>query len=81
MLDQRKIPYELFEFSDSIRDALEVAAAIGHAPSEVYKTLVVEEEPARGKPHLVMVQADHELDLKAFAASGRAEAGPHGQPA
>lgn len=69
MLDQRKVPYELFEFDDSIRDAVQVAAAIGHAPSDVYKTLVVEEEPPRGKPHLVIVRADHELDLKAFAAS------------
>ena len=69
MLDQRKVPYELFEFDDSIRDAVEVAVAIGHAPSDVYKTLVVEEEPPRGKHHLVIVRADHELDLKAFASA------------
>lgn len=63
------MPYELFLFDDTIRDAMQVAGAIGHLPADVYKTLVVEEEPPRGKPHLVMVRADHELDLKAFAAA------------
>lgn len=67
VLDQRKVPYELFLFDGTIRDAVQVAGAIGHLPSDVYKTLVVEEEPPRGKCHLVMVRADHELDLKAFA--------------
>lgn len=69
LLDQRKVPYELFEFDDSIRAAVQVANAIGHPPSDVYKTLVVEEDPPRGKPRLVIVRADHELDLKAFAAA------------
>ena len=68
-LDQRKVPYELIEFDESIKDALAVAAVIGHSPADVYKTLVVEDDPPRGKPHLVMVQAERELDLKAFAAS------------
>jgi Cys-tRNA(Pro)/Cys-tRNA(Cys) deacylase len=69
ILDQRKVAYELVAFDPAIRDAIEVARAVGHPPDAVYKTLVVEEEPPRGKPMLVMVRADHELDLKAFAAA------------
>jgi Cys-tRNA(Pro)/Cys-tRNA(Cys) deacylase len=68
ILDQRRIPYGLVPFDPAIRDAVEVAAAAGHPAASVYKTLVVEEEPTRGKPMLVMVPADHELDLKAFAS-------------
>ena len=55
-------------FDASIRDATEVARASGHDPRAVFKTLVVEEEPPRGKPLLVMVPATSELDLKALAS-------------
>ena len=33
----------------------------------VYKTLVIEHDPPRGKPSLVMVPADSEVDLKVLA--------------
>ncbi|MFN0095279.1 MAG: YbaK/EbsC family protein [Dehalococcoidia bacterium] len=67
MLEQRKVAHELFVFPDAIRDAAEVARVTGWPAEAVYKTLVVEEDPPRGKPRLVMMPADSELDLKAFA--------------
>ncbi|MCC7363881.1 MAG: aminoacyl-tRNA deacylase [Dehalococcoidia bacterium] len=69
MLEQRRVPFELFEFDAAIRSAEEVARSTGMAPHEVYKTLVVEHDPPRGKPLLVMMPADSELDLKALAAA------------
>jgi Cys-tRNA(Pro)/Cys-tRNA(Cys) deacylase len=66
-LDQRKIPYETHEFSDTIRSADGVAATLGIPEAEVFKTLVVLPE-ARGKrPMLVMLPASKELDLRQFA--------------
>lgn len=68
ILEQRKVPFRLVPFDASIRDATEVARTSGHDPRAVFKTLVVEEEPPRGKPLLVMVPATSELDLKALAS-------------
>ena len=68
MLEQRKIPHEVFAFDDTIRSAAEVAGATGIPPGAVFKTLVVEHDPPRGKPYLVMMPADSEVDLKRLAA-------------
>ncbi|HVO44083.1 MAG TPA: aminoacyl-tRNA deacylase [Aggregatilineales bacterium] len=67
LLEANKIPYEVITFDDSIHDAVEVAHAVGIAPHEVYKTLVVERS-GTSKPILVMVPADRQLDLKKLAA-------------
>ena len=56
MLEQRKIAHEVFVFDDSIRSADGVAAHTGIEPSLVYKTLVVEHDPPKGKPYLVMIR-------------------------
>lgn len=69
MLEQRKIPHEVFAFDDAIRSAEEVARVTGMPPGHVYKTLVIEEEPPKGKPRLFMVPSDNEVDLKALAAA------------
>lgn len=69
MLEARGIPHRVVSFDPAIRSAQAVAAATGIAAEAVYKTLVVEEEPPRGKPLLVMVPADDEIDLKALAAA------------
>jgi Cys-tRNA(Pro)/Cys-tRNA(Cys) deacylase len=69
MLEQRKIPHEVFEFDDSIRSAQEVARVTGTPSDRVLKTLVVEQDPPRGKPFLVMMPASLEVDLKVLAAS------------
>ena len=69
MLEQRGIAHEVFEFDVAIRSAELVAAETGMPPHLVYKTLVVEQDPPKGKPYLVMAPADTELDLKALAAN------------
>jgi Cys-tRNA(Pro)/Cys-tRNA(Cys) deacylase len=69
MLEQRGIAHEVVAFSCSIRSAGAVAEATGAEPQLVYKTLVVEEDPPRARPYLVMVPADTEVDLKVLAAS------------
>lgn len=69
LLEQRKVRHEVFAFDDAIRSATEVARATGMPPEAVYKTLVLEQDPPRGKPYLVMMPADSEIDLKAFAAA------------
>lgn len=69
LLQQRGVAHPLVGFDDTTRDASLVAAATGFPPSEVYKTLVVELDPLRGKPYLVLVPSDREIDLKALAVA------------
>ncbi len=66
-LDAHHIPYQPYYFSAEIHSADGVAAALGLPASEVYKTLVVLRE--RGRPMLVMVAGDRELDLRLLAKS------------
>ena len=69
VLEQRKVPFELFAFDASIRSAEEVARATGLPAETVLKTLVVERDPPRGKPFLVMMPSTSEVDLRVLAAS------------
>lgn len=69
MLEQKKIQHEVFAFDDSIRSAQEVARVTGMPPEQVLKTLVVEQEPPKGKPYLVMMPSSLEIDLKVLATS------------
>lgn len=64
-LDTRKIPYQVFTFSPDIHSAAGVAEAVGLPPLQVYKTLVVLR--SQGKPMLIMIAGDRELDLKRVA--------------
>ena len=66
LLEQHKIPYEVVEFSDELRDAEEIAEVLGIPPYMVYKTLVVEPEGSQ-KPYLVMIAANRRLNLKRLA--------------
>lgn len=68
VLEANKVPYEVFTYDDGIHDAAEVAAVIGVPAAQVYKTLVVE-RVGGGKPILVMIAADRQLDLKTLAAA------------
>ena len=65
VLDGQNVPYQVSRYNSSLRDAEEIARQIGVAPDRVFKTLVVT-RPA-GKPFLVMVAADRQLDLKRMA--------------
>lgn len=69
ILEQRKIVHEILIFDDTIRSADGVAAHTGVDPALVYKTLVVENEPPKGKPYLVMMPATREIELRVLAAS------------
>ncbi|MBC7264575.1 MAG: aminoacyl-tRNA deacylase [Chloroflexi bacterium] len=67
LLEARKVSYEVYTFSPDIHSAQGLAEAIGLPASQVFKTLVVQRE--RGRPLLVMVPGDRELDLKRLAQS------------
>jgi Cys-tRNA(Pro)/Cys-tRNA(Cys) deacylase len=67
LLEQHKIPYEVVEFSDELRDAEVIAEVLGVPPHLVYKTLVVQAEN-NPKPFLVLIASDRKLDLKRLAA-------------
>lgn len=65
LLEGKNVPYEAFAYPEDERDAEVVAELIGVPAGQVFKTLVVRRE--RGKPFLVMVPADRQLDLKKMA--------------
>jgi Cys-tRNA(Pro)/Cys-tRNA(Cys) deacylase len=65
LLEGKRIPYEAFTYPNSERDATVVARHLGVPARQVFKTLVVTRE--RGKPILVMIPADSQLDLKLLA--------------
>lgn len=65
LLEGKGVPYEAVTYPSDERDATMVAEHVGASPAQVYKTLVVVRQ--RGKPFLVMVPADRQLDLKKMA--------------
>ena len=65
VLEGKKVAYEAVTYPDTERDAVQVAAALGVPPGQVFKTLAVV-RPS-GKPLLVMIPADRQLDLKQVA--------------
>lgn len=70
LLDSRKIPYtaKTYDESGEFHSATEAAQLIGAPAAFVFKTLVVlREPPQKGKPLLVMIASDCEVDLKALA--------------
>lgn len=66
-LDAARVAYDAHAYAPTLRDAAEVASALGVPSAAVYKTLVVQ-RPA-GRPLLVLVAADRQLDLKRLAAA------------
>ncbi|MCA9930753.1 MAG: hypothetical protein KC419_19845 [Anaerolineales bacterium] len=75
LLEGKKVAYETAVYPPTIRDAEQVAAAIGFTPASVFKTLVVQ-PPAgdvRAKPMLVMVPSHRQLDLKKLAKAVKAK--------
>jgi Cys-tRNA(Pro)/Cys-tRNA(Cys) deacylase len=67
LLDQHQVSYTVHEFPDTIHSAMGVADQLGLPHEMVYKTLVV--FPGQGKPMLVIVPADREVNLKKLARS------------
>lgn len=64
-LDNEGVSYDVFNFPDTIHHAQDVAQHIGVAISDVYKTLVL--MTSKQTPILVMVPADHDLQVKRLA--------------
>lgn len=70
-LESRKIAYETQSYPydpDDPPDAGEVARRIGLDPARVFKTIVLA-GAAHGRPVLVMLPADRQIDLKRCAAA------------
>jgi Cys-tRNA(Pro)/Cys-tRNA(Cys) deacylase len=65
LLDRRGISYQAYAFSPDIHSAQGVAEVTGLPAAMVFKTLVA--MPAEGRPILVLVPGDHELDLRRLA--------------
>lgn len=64
VLDAHHVKYTAHTYSPDIHSADGVAEVLGVASAEVFKTLVVLPESGKGRPLLVMVPGDRELDLK-----------------
>lgn len=70
-LESQKIAYETLAYAydaDDPPDAGEVARRIGLPPGLVYKTIVLA-GASHGRPVLVMLPADRQIDLKRCAAA------------
>ncbi len=67
VLEAHDVPYQVFTYPPARHSALEVAELAGVSPAQVFKTLVVQRE--RGKPILVMIPGDRQLNLKRLAAA------------
>jgi Cys-tRNA(Pro)/Cys-tRNA(Cys) deacylase len=65
LLEGKKVSYQVHTYPGRERDAMVVARHLGVPAGQVFKTLVVTRE--RGKPILVMIPADSQLDLKRLA--------------
>jgi Cys-tRNA(Pro)/Cys-tRNA(Cys) deacylase len=65
VLEGQNVPYRVTTYDAKLRDAVAIAQQIGVAPNRVFKTLVVTR--VSGKPFLVMIAADKQLDLKMMA--------------
>ncbi len=68
-LDARKINYQVFTYSAEIHSAKGAAEALDVPEEWLCKTLVVLPESGQGRPLLVVVPGDKELDLKILGSS------------
>ena len=66
LLEGKKVTYRAYSYPSNLRDAEEVARAVGFPAAQVFKTLVVPRLD-RGKPLLALIPADARLDLKKLA--------------
>lgn len=64
-LEARNLRYDVLSYSPEIHSADVVADTLGLPARQVYKTLVALRE--RGRPLLVMIAGDRQLDLRALA--------------
>jgi Cys-tRNA(Pro)/Cys-tRNA(Cys) deacylase len=67
VLDAHHVAYDAYAFSPDVHSTPDIASAIGVPANEIFKTLVVLR--SAGKPLLVMVPGDRQLDLRRLAAA------------
>ena len=70
LLDGKKISYEVVPYPDHMRDAEVIAVELGVPAGQLFKTLVVLPPGVigrTGKPLLIMLPADRQLNLKKLA--------------
>ena len=65
LLDTQGVRYEALSFPDTFHSAIDVATYRGLPLAHIYKTLVV--VLSQGKPALVLVAGDREMQLKRLA--------------
>lgn len=66
ILDQKKIPYQVHNYSDSQAvSGIEVATFLGEDPARLFKTLVTVAKS--GKHYVFLIPSSEELDLKKAA--------------
>jgi len=68
LLEANDIPYEVFEYDASIKDAEMVAESVGMPEFMVYKTLIAY-SVASEQPMIAMMASEDQLDLKKLAAA------------
>ena len=66
LLDQRKIPYQVYELPEEKLGALETARLLDITPEKVFKTIVVT-RLSLAKPILALVPGTDEVNLKLLA--------------
>lgn len=66
LLEGKKVSYEAVTYDAGERDAEKIALQLGVPPGQVFKTLVVA-APLNGKPLLIIIPANRQLDLKKLA--------------
>jgi Cys-tRNA(Pro)/Cys-tRNA(Cys) deacylase len=71
VLDARGVPYTATTYDGrrQFHTAEDAASILGVPLSAMYKTLVVLRDPPTGKPIIVMVSSEVEIDLKALATA------------
>lgn len=74
-LDSQKVRYQVFryDYDAGVESAVQVAAAIGLPPGQVFKTLVALVDDPKRKPMLVIIPGPDMLDLKALAKAANAK--------
>lgn len=65
ILDAKKIPYEAFEYSDTLTEGVLIAKALGEDVRTVFKTLVTVSD--KGEHFVFVIPVAETLDLKAAA--------------
>lgn len=64
VLEAHHVPYTAHAYDPEIHSADDVSVVLGVPAGQVFKTLVVLPERGQGRPLLVLVPGDRELDLK-----------------